>query len=770
MPFGLRCLLVLFIGIAPVQAQPLPAPELITAKQGLPQAFVPSIVQDKQGFIWMATRDGLCRYDGNGFKVFQPSTSGTPALSSPHIAKMALDRQGKIWISSETGDLDLFDPARETFVNVSHQFFYRQNTSPYTLESIYVDARNRLWICTRGQGLVCLDLPNGQIHRYRRQTGKAGTVGSDSIRSVIEDRVNKNILWIATHTGLERFNQQTGQFSQYRHRAGDAASLPDTDALKELYQLPNGHVFIRSTGHVSLFDPRAGKVLRTYALPGQEEWWQWAPLVADRKQAVYLSRHNNLFRFTEQDGLRLVTQLPDALAIQSLFIDRSDVLWVGTNGGGVFKYNLKAATFRALPNQVSFYSDVLTGQLGIPAAQVPKLTADQSYLFRSTTDSTGKLWYNLRTSPFYRFDPVTKQLTLIPFPVQLSMKLSNFPVPMATDPQGRVWAVYNSLVMWYNERTKQWIRFPHRRVDSSDEWATVEFVVDEGALWIATSGTGLVRVDRKTGGIRHYAHQAKDSSSLSNDYLFCLSADPADSTILWIGTFGSGLCRFDKRTGRCRRLTTKDGLPNNVIYAALPDRYGALWIATNQGLGRMDRRTFRTRIYTREDGLAGDEFNRHHYLRLPNGRLVLGGLEGTTSFDPGNIGEDTYQPSVQITNVQINNRPMPPGEGPAQIRSQLTLPHDKNYVTVQFASMQYNRHSKLRYRYQLAGLEENWTETDRPLAVYTDLKPGQYTLRLNAANTAGVWSPRIRTLDLTINPLFGLPGGRIWPMCWSLAP
>lgn len=755
--------LITIPGASSLPAQSLPTPEIITSRQGLPQAFVPAIVQDRQGFIWMATRDGLARYDGNTFKSFQPLPGGKPSLSSSEVGNLAVNREGSIWITTGNGDVDLFDPAQETFVNVSRQPFYKRLIGTHMPNAIYVDSRNTVWLSVSGLGLYSLDWPKKQIRNFRKQQEKTGELNSDEIHAIIEDRIDKTKLWLATYAGLERLDRQTGHIIRYSHQPNVPTSLPD-NVLKALYQLPSGHLLIRSRHYVSVFDPVSGQVQKSYPLPRQEDWWHWTPIVADQKGNLFIACSNSLFRFTEQEGLTLATQLPAGLACKSLFIDRSEVLWVGTNGGGVLKYNLRAGAFRAVPYQVSFYSDLLIRQLDLPATHIPVLLATSSYLFRSTTDKAGKLWLNVSPSSIFRFDVRTKKLTIIPLPDPMRAKADDFPVPMATDPQGRVWVIYDSLAAWYDEARSRWIRFPNQfRSRIVEGWPApiiLEAVVDEQAIWLATKAEGLFRVDRQTGAVRQYTHQSQDPTSLSNNSLYCLAADPIDKHILWIGTFGSGLCRFDKRTGRSRCLTTADGLPNNVIYSAIPDRYGALWIGTNQGLARMDRRTFKTRIYTHEDGLAGDEFNRHHYLQSPDGRIFLGGLEGITVFDPANLQADTYQPPTQITSIQINGRPLPPDAGSPITLSALTLPYDKNFVTVQFAGMQFNRRSKLKYRYQLEGLETNWTETDRPVAVYTDLQPGHYVLRLNAANTSGVWSRQVRTLRLTIEP-------PIWATWWA---
>lgn len=245
-----------------------------------------------------------------------------------------------------------------------------------------------------------------------------------------------------------------------------------------------------------------------------------------------------------------------------------------------------------------------------------------------------------------------------------------------------------------------------------------------------------------------------------------MSADPIDPNRLWIGTFGSGLCAFDKRTGKCKRYTVKKGLPDNVIYSALPDRRGNVWMGTNKGLCRLNIRTLKVRTYTRSDGILADEFNRHHYIQMPDGQIIMAGLEGFTSFYPDQITDDQFKPGVQFTSLEINNKIVESSSDsvdalpPVQAMKLISLPYDKNFITLQFAAMQYNNPAKNSYRYRLNGLDKSWVESNVPRAVYTGLSPGRYTLNVNAANTSGIWSDKISTLSIVISPPY-------WASWWA---
>ncbi|MBD2699076.1 response regulator [Spirosoma sp. BT702] len=739
-------LLLLTVCILPTlraQSFNLPRPELITARQGLPQAFVPAIVQDRQGFIWMATRDGLSRYDGRNFKVFQPTTERA-SLSSSSMADIQTDSSRRLWILSEEKEIDIFDPARETFINFSRLPFFRRALGQERIEKYYPDNQNRLWLILGKPGkLICIDLATNRIHRF------------PELKSVITVRQNLGgPTWVATKNQLYRQDKQTGRLISWFTQPETYQSRPDT--IQNLYVRPDGLLMLASNQHMTILHPQQG-LLNRIVLPTYRSQWKYY-FATDSRGNTFFNLDTLLLRFNpQQDSQRLET-VAGSRYCRSMFIDQSDVLWMGTNGYGIRKYNLRAAAFDARPYNRGFQNDVVSAYLGVPADQFsgfPLLSSP--YKFRYTFDKQGQLWFNAGITPFLRLNLATKQITPIQFPIKLDPSELNLThsASLATDPDGRVWAIYDTLVVYQEEG--RWKRFPFS-IQSTVGLPVNQLVVDRQALWLATVAKGLYRVDRTTGQVRHYASQPNNVTSLSSNELIGLFADPLDTNLLWIGTFGSGLCRFDKRTGQCRRLTTQDGLPNNVVYSAIPDRRGGIWVGTNQGLCRVDRRTLRTRTYTQEDGLQADEFNRFHNLHLPDDRIILGGVDGITAFDPQQIGEDTYQPDVQLTDIQINNKPFKPDQDSLSVQAmpELVLPHDQNFVTVGFAAMQYNRQTKIRYRYRLEGLNDDWIYTDRPVAEYTGLRPGSYILRVNASNTSGHWSSHVRTLHLTIqSPWWG---------------
>lgn len=803
-PSGARLLFTLLISLASTgclwaQLFRLPQPAVITDRQGLPQAFVPSILQDEQGFIWAATRDGLCRYDGQRFKVFQPDPDGRPSLSFAGINQIKLDRHGRIWINSERGDIDVFDPRTEIFTNVSQQGAFRRLVKPGTTHSnIYIDRKDRLWLMVFGYGLFCWDIAKKQGHWFHHQPRKASSISSNGVYDMQEDA--QGMIWLVTDSGLDRFDEANQRFTHRRYQPGQSQSLPN-DTITTIRLRPNGELMLLSKHYLTLLQPLTGQ-LRIYSLPvGRSDNGVGWNTTIDRQGAFYFGRMSSLFRFTDQQGVQLVAHWDQTNdECRSLLVDRTNVLWMGTSGAGIRTYDLQPTPFQKRRYRREFYLDLLTrDSLGLPPVSPAVLTTLRgsiNYSFRSTFDAAGRFWFNLGTEYLYRLDRKTGQSENFPLPIRFRYEGSvMIHCPLTTDPQGRVWAVYDTTAFWFDESTHQWNRFHYPIPTSLSSGPITELVVDEGAIWLASQLGGLWRLDRHNGEIRQFINRPGDATSLSSNTLYCLSADPADASRLWIGTFGSGLCLFDKRTGRFRRFTQANGLPNNVVYSALPDRYGYLWVGTNKGLCRMNRRTFTTQTFTRDDGIMADEFNRNHYVQFPEGNILMGGLEGFTLFNPRQIGQDTFEPSVELTQLQVNNQLIQPdlpgpdgtdtttsanrsllgtsllgtsvpgtsvlGTSPIQATHQLTLAHDQNYLTLQFAALQFNQPAKNRYRYRLEGLEGTWKETIRPEAVYTSLPPGDYVLMVNASNTSGRWSRYVRKLAITIQPPF-------WATWWAI--
>jgi signal transduction histidine kinase/streptogramin lyase len=307
-------------------------------------------------------------------------------------------------------------------------------------------------------------------------------------------------------------------------------------------------------------------------------------------------------------------------------------------------------------------------------------------------------------------------------------------------------------------------RFTHLRHRAGDARSLPNDVVTtllparDGGLWVGTYGGGVARLDRATGRFRTYG--AAPAGPLSHATVYGLHETP--DGVLWIATAGGGLNRLDSATGTVRVLTTRDGLPHNIVYAVLPDDAGRLWLSTNHGLAVYDpARNAVVRTYTAADGLQGDEFNSGAALRQADGTLLFGGTQGFNRFRPDRLTANAVPPPVVLTGLQRFGEPVRLARAMPYVGG-VRLSHRDNFVTFEFAALDYTDPAGNRYRYRLDGLDDDWRETDgrAPRASYTNLPGGRYTFLVQAANPDGVWNTAGARLSVRVVPPW-------WQTLWA---
>ncbi|NIJ53367.1 hybrid sensor histidine kinase/response regulator transcription factor [Dyadobacter arcticus] len=733
-------------------------PDIISSKDGLPQAFVPDILQDRQGFIWMATRDGLCRYDGSRLKIFQPKPQGKPSLSFTGVIKIILDNKGKIWILTEQGSIDVFNPHTEEFDNISRRPLFVKHLKGNFNNQMFSDSRGRIWGASFFKGITSFDTNTERVNSYPFSEAETKLFSEHPNISITE--LNGRI-WMTTSWALSVFDEQRKKFVAYPQK------LPVGPNALEFLQIrkATGELMIGTKDSFILLNPKTNKI-REYLLPGKVDSGT-SYLVADQSGNVYCSNNRLLFKFSEAGGLQVLADFSkEKWDCRSLFMDRSDVLWMGTNGAGVRKFNLRKGAFQIFEYKKDFAHDLISTWSKIPGNPQPSAGSRfTGYQFRYCIDKIREsTWYTYggTEQAVYKLDHKSNTISVFRLPVRLLSQERVYPITV--DPAGHVFVLQGTDILQFSDSLGQFDRVAYK-LDAAILGNLFQMVSDSEHFWFISWEKGLVRYNRKTGGSRLFASQPNNPKSLSSNTLFCLSNDPLDANRLWVGTFGSGLCAFDKRTGESQRITADQGLPNNVIYSAIPDGLGNIWIGTNKGLARMNHKTLKIRTYTVDDGIMSDEFNRYHYIQFPNGYIVMGGITGFTGFDPQKLKDDNFNPLVELVSLEINNKVVSEDESrishlPVHLLKELRLPYDQNFLTFDFAALQYNEPRRNRYRYRLDGVDEGWIESDLARAVYTDLRPGTYTLKLNASNTSGIWSPHFRLLNITIKP-------PVWATWWA---
>ncbi|GAB3748426.1 hypothetical protein GCM10028817_07000 [Spirosoma pomorum] len=745
--------------------------------QGLPQAFVSDIVSDDDGFIWVGTRDGLARYDGHQFVAFQHRPDDPTSPIDNVVAKLWKGRRNEIWVQYETGDIDRLNPQTGHCWHLTRQpAFAAILKLPFSLGGVLqVDQQGNLWGALKNEGVFCCDFNRQRLLRFRRATHN---LSSDTVMAITLDRRER--LWFITQQGVSRLNVSTNRFetvllpSPYETPKGyDGLPVGKISTLLRT----NGEVLFGDRTHLFFFNPDR-RTIRSIQSPvagrSDLQFMAHSPSGQD-----YVEANGTVYQLTDQ-GQAIPTwryetgngTLLTGVWCTGMHFDRVGVLWMGGNTLGLLRINLAAAPLHSYAYQTIFCQDVFQQEMNLSLVkelhwpfdkELPRMYS--SYMVRSDFDRQGHLWIGLGDEVGY-YDFPTRRFTLLPpIPDRVKISLEGGQRGLSIAPDGRLWIVTQAgQPFWYDSQTSQWRSLQGRRMSALPPTLTHDLLADSTALWISTISNGLVRV-----GISDRRVQSFNFGSAADNQprqsLIDLEPDPTRPNILWIGSY-QGLIRFDKKTGRYQRFTTAQGLPNNTIYSVLADRQGYLWLATNKGLCRFHPIRHSILNLKTSDGLLGDEFNRFHHLRLPDGRLAFGGLNGWVLFDPALIKADQSQPTIALTDLRINNKLVDqysirsPLAAPVNKLSTLVLPYDQNYLTFEFAALNTHQPDRVTYRYQLLGYDNNWTMGSPSTATYTKLPPGHYTLQVNAANGAGEWSSHTKRLAIVIEP-------PLWASKWA---
>jgi len=723
----------------------------ITTRDGLPQSFISGIEQDDSSFVWIGSRNGLVRFDGLHFKLFQHDPYDSNSIYSNIIGWVNRDHKNRLFIQSDARDIDIIDPLTE---KITH-YIDRNTASSLRLSIGYkgwlIDAYDKLWSRTEHNGIDYYDKSTNKVTNFN--SGNA-FFPNDTITGLTQAR-NDNI-WLVSSKAISMYDQRTKRFT---HR-----TIPFQQDFSPFYYLSDAHLHERKNGemlwhdrnYIYLFHPSTNQFRRVPLPAGAGSTISGIRTFVNGDE--YLQAAGAVYRYNDNTGFRLLAEGQGPII--SFMVDKSGLIWLGTNGRGIRQIDLTTPRFRSSPYNKGFAVDMLKEiflidldrSFGHTSPYYP--SPDQNYFFRSAYDRSGKLLLGTRHAVI-SYDWQTKTIAPLPqLPDNVSISgltVTNDNQPLVSDMTGRIFI--------YRSSGKTWELF----IDSSlIKKATNESVIvqsilaDEKYLWATTEEHGLIRINLATREISSIRNE-KGKKSIPTDQLIYLLQDPTRPNLLWIASY-QGLICMNKNTLSFELLSQRNGLPDNNIYGILADREGNLWLPTNKGLCRFDPVTRHQRVFRSQHGLPGDEFNRYHQLQLPDGRLIFGGVEGWTVFDPLLTKKDEFDPSLAFTGFIINNSDQIalPSESelrlPPNALSKIDLPYDLNTLTINFAALEYSQPHEILYRYRLEGYDENWILAgNNRQASYTKLPPGKYTFVVNATNISGKWSTHIRSIPVRIS-------------------
>ncbi|KEO71928.1 hypothetical protein EL17_20645 [Anditalea andensis] len=755
-------------------------------EDGLSHQTVYAILQDRQGFMWFGTKDGLNRFDGNQFKVFKQDRSQPNALGSSTVLSLYEDEQHHIWIGTNDG-VYVYDPEKESF-----SAFPSANEAVKVKGSILEirqDNSGNIWMASNTEGLYKYHIHSKKLTNYRHNQHVVGTLAHGSVSSLTIDR--QGTVWVGIlGSGVQKFIAATESFIEYKD---------EREILKKNLIL---HLF--DHGQELLIGTKSGGLKRLNKATGQIE----DILTQDEKHNPLFIRninkdlHNQIWICTER-GLYLYDPLsgkyqhiqqnpndPYSLsdnATYTSYQDREGGIWVGTYFGGI----------NYLPNQTMQFDKYypISGSNAISGRRVREMVEDHE----------GNIWIGTEDAGLNRFNPISKTFLSIPSgkgkndinyhnihglvrdgnKLWVSSHSMNFKIDVLGLPELSITKLnptdlhnplYDSDIfsLYKDSKGLIWIgtisgiykadpiTYKFQKVESLGIPFTYDIIEDqEGWMWFATTNNGLYKYNPTTGESVNYRHQINDPNSLPDHAIICLSLDHQGK--LWIGTEGGGLAAFDPQIDGFSILTTSGGLPSNVVYKILEDDLHHLWLSTSNGLVQYQPLNGHIKVFHKSTGLLTDQFNYKSGLKAKDGRLYFGTLQGFISFDPKTFTENPFIPPVVMTGIKVFNREVEIGKASSPLKKsvtnteKITLKHDENSIGFSFAALGFTAMDSWSYTYILEGFDKEWHTLDKNQAVtYSNLPPGQYVFKVKTTQESDQIATAATSLEVTITPPFYL--------------
>ncbi|MEM6646346.1 MAG: two-component regulator propeller domain-containing protein [Bacteroidota bacterium] len=785
----------LSLAAVPLIAQPTYRFEHLGVEDGISESTVNVIFQDRTGFMWFGTDDGLNRFDGVNFHTYRHIPGDSLSLSSSRVTALTQDIHGHLWVGSHNG-LQRFDPSRETFHRVSGGMGTPDGVCGSIISGLGSDGYGNVWSGSFTGGLCFYTPASGRFERARPRA-----IASERIYLVEQD--TDGGLWAVISSG-------------HGCRIQPGSNYCDTDAFpvevtpRAFAYGPQGELWTLDYGVLQGRPPRfiqveAGREVRAIDLPDANYNYTavfatpdrvWIP--TESQGVLEVNVRTETSRFIQADPARS-TALRSNM-VQVLYQDRQGTIWVGTQNG-LSRWNAQFQRFdhfkresgdrRALSsNTVNGMTVSRDGSLwiatnnGLNRLSREATTFDVFYRAEGVKsrfpnafwwlaeDASGTLWVGSKRHGLFTFDRDRGAFVLHePFDSDVffqgedygrgsaAMKHSIGVRHVNATRDGGLWVGTRLGLAHRPPGAEAFVSYTPTQASTIK---TVNITYEDGAgrLWIGTDD-GLCRMDRTTETFACFRQDLDTRTSLTSDIIWTMTTEPTTPGLLWVGTIGGGLCAHVIDTDLFRCFTVQDGLKSDVVYGVLPDDRGHLWLSTNGGLVRFHARTHSIRIFTADDGLQSNEFDLMSYHRDAEGWMYFGGKNGFNRFHPDSLSVSADIPPVVFTHFDVLDQRQ---RGFIAADDTVRLTRHDDVFTVGFAALDYVNPVKNRYRYRLAGHSATWRTTDgrQPEASYTNVEPGDYVLEVFGSNHDGVFNAASSRLYISVVPALWQEAWFVW--------
>lgn len=765
--------------VQPVYPQQIiPRFEQFGVNDGLPHGSVYSITQDKKGFMWFGTPDGLCRYDGSELLSFRYIATGKQDVINNFVrGKIQEDNNGNIWYSNESG-IYKWDLQKEKILKIRP--FKKDEFANVAFHVVTLDQNGSLWLFNVVYGIFKFDI-SGKLTQYPLPDNAKHS----NVRFVYTSPDLAGNIWIRIVAGNEPyliFNRTSHLYSMQPSNDPPHALFFGKDKNVQAFEDRLVYKDLKTNQTHTVVKQINNKRIRFYSYDGIRDNYGRLWMTARGNGLFYYDEHKQKFQQYYHNNSK-IKSLPFDLTT-CLYIDRSNNLWIGIDGGGVAKLDLKQPKFNLFPLSEGdypilndyftkcFYEDekgrIWFGShnngLNILDTQQNRLT---NYHYKKNDpksipgnivgsilkDREGNLWIG-SSGGISLFDEKKGSFKTIPIPQlpRLYPEMNIFVYKMIQLHNGNLLAAtLNGLVEISKQPNGQYAGKHFEGISFLTSTTTDIVELPGGTIYATVPGQGLYELE-----------PGKTAYSLTKIYLEGIDLrsvrlDETNASFLWVST-GIGLIHFNSESKNFETCNEQNGLANSYVYGSLEDEKHNLWISTNGGLSYLNRQTNLINNYSFKDGLQSNEFNTQAFYKSSSNTFYFGGIKGFNWFRSKNFSNAQEHPQAAITKIEVNNIVL---EKQADLMNVCRpLPYDSNNLNFKFAALDFTRPEANTIQYKLEGWDKKWITTDARSVRYANLPPGDYTMLLKASNGEGSWSKE-ESILLTIQAPF-------WRQIWFI--
>ncbi|MVM32307.1 histidine kinase [Spirosoma sp. HMF4905] len=805
--FGFLCLHLLFWSLLPQPGWTQSASlgtvfriDHIGVSDGLAQGSVYYMLKDTRGFLWLGTQDGLNRYDGHRFRTYRPALGKDGSIQPGTIRGINIfgiveDSDGNLWVGTEEG-LNRYDRKRDRFdyFSVNNPGVRRTRQSSRTIP-FFINQTELIYL-SDSEGLVQFD------YRKRHKTILAAnlhpTKEYDLQSSAV--RTPSGDIWLHASTGLLRYNLTSRKLSHYFSNHPHNLFGP-AQVIFSFYIDSDGIAWLGTGTGLIRFDYRQS-TYQTYATVGANPISAIYSLASDQRGRLWLGTQNDgVLYFDKRSRLfgRVYNSMRNAprlseFRVSKIYTDNLGIVWANTDPDGLariipdaflFGGITKNQTIDTVPSDKKLSNYTIRGfleerfdrlwvltQNGINILDPRTNRVIDRYLTSNPStsgpirgiarslyrDPQRRIWVG-RPGGVMAFDPKTETFESILFPSSHSLVSANYVRNMVSISDTMLVAATEDGLYALNTRRRNWSKVS---ILADQNIFSLWYDTTAQQLWVGTYLNGYYCYQvSQTGGSQTGKSPARAIKPLNwhfvrsglKGYMVLHIRPDASKQTIWLSS-DHGAVALNAHTGQFRLYTERQGLANSFVYSTITDAQNKIWMSTNRGISRLDPTTQAIKNFTPNDGLQGYEFNGNAFVRLANGELFFGGVNGFNRFRPDAFHSSSFNPYVHIYSLSINEVPFSTDTYVGEA-TRINLDHTQNTLALEFAALDFFSNGQNNYQYQLTGYDDYWVMAgERNYVRYANLPPGDYTFQVKAANQDGHWSHRIHKLLIHIEPPF----------------